>query len=342
MIRRLTKFAVGTANLALIWLTWKFFRGELDWNLAYGALAISGFWLVLTAVRLRELFQTYFDTFSRLRVRVPLFTGLICSALSLYASHDATITWLAVAELVGWLGVYLGYRYTRKQFETVGHGPLPKGAWVNPPVDAIPNLSLVLTSGRIATRVHESVGHGEVPVDMPSGERIAFSSYMEKGVVLNPLSAIANAKVTRGHYIVLKLKQGVTPEQAARAAVIVAELKAINVAWRDEMNGKRLALIGRLPLPSSWRAWLEKKTYITGYDWPGLLIGTRSKVRWTCIGVCLELYERLGIKTNKYGTGFLGLGTGFLNPIMPVRFLADPAFELLTTADQAAYESARR
>ena len=48
MIRRLTKFAVGTANLALIWLTWKFFRGELDWNLAYGALAISGFWLVLT------------------------------------------------------------------------------------------------------------------------------------------------------------------------------------------------------------------------------------------------------------------------------------------------------
>jgi hypothetical protein len=58
-------------------------------------------------------------------------------------------------------------------------------------------------------------------------------------------------------------------------------------------------------------------------------MGRLAEDRWTCIGACLELYERLGVKTNTYGTGLLGFGTTLFDPIMPVRFLSDPAFRLL-------------
>lgn len=340
MIDRITKFAVGIANIYLIWLTWNFFWGKLDWNLAFGAVAISGFWLVLTAVRLRSLLQTYFDVFSRLRVRVPLVTGVICSVVALTATTSTTLLVIAGAELVAWLGVYLAYRYNRRQFEKVGAGPLPDGAWVNPPGEALPNLALVLTGGNIANTIHESVGHGEVVINMPDGSRKAFSSYMQWGVVLRDLETLTKPK--RGIYIALRLRDGVTDEQAARAVRLVTELKECNEKWRDAANARRLAIIDRLWLPASWRKWLAGKTKITGYDWPGLLIGTRSSVRWTCIGVCLELYQRLGIKTKRYGTGLLGLGIGLLNPIKPVRFLDDPAFVLLTEADREAFERTQR
>lgn len=52
--------------------------------------------------------------------------------------------------------------------------------------------------------------------------------------------------------------------------------------------------------------------------------------RWTCIGAWLELYQRLGVQTNAYGTGLLGFGTTLFDPIMPVRFLSDPFFRLLS------------
>jgi hypothetical protein len=63
-------------------------------------------------------------------------------------------------------------------------------------------------------------------------------------------------------------------------------------------------------------------------------MGRVTKDHWTCVGACLEVYERLGIKTNQYGTGLFGYGTTLFDPIMPVRFLSDPAFTLLTTNDQ--------
>jgi hypothetical protein len=47
--------------------------------------------------------------------------------------------------------------------------------------------------------------------------------------------------------------------------------------------------------------------------------------RWTCIGACLDLYERLGVRTNPYGTGLLGFGTTLFDSIMSVRFLSDRA-----------------
>ena len=72
--------------------------------------------------------------------------------------------------------------------------------------------------------------------------------------------------------------------------------------------------------------------------WRAIAVGSRAINRWTCIGACLELYERMGIKTRHYGTGLLGLGTGLLDPIMPVRFLSDPAFKLLDETNKEAYD----
>ena len=59
-------------------------------------------------------------------------------------------------------------------------------------------------------------------------------------------------------------------------------------------------------------------------------MGRLTQDRWTCIGACLELYRRLGVPTASYGTGLLGFGTTLFDPIMPVRFLSDPAFRLLS------------
>jgi hypothetical protein len=62
-----------------------------------------------------------------------------------------------------------------------------------------------------------------------------------------------------------------------------------------------------------------------------MFMGRVAKDHWTCIGAALELYHRMGITTNQYGTGLFGFGTTIFDPILPVRFLADPAFDLITT-----------
>ena len=85
-----------------------------------------------------------------------------------------------------------------------------------------------------------------------------------------------------------------------------------------------------LPLPARLRERLLRALHTEGYDWLGLFMGRIADERWTCIGACLELYRRLGVATNPYGTGLLGVGTTLFDPIMPVRFLSDPAFRLLT------------
>ncbi len=64
-------------------------------------------------------------------------------------------------------------------------------------------------------------------------------------------------------------------------------------------------------------------------------MGRTCENRWTCIGSALVLYHKLGVRTNPYGTGLLGFGTSILDPILPVRFLADPAFKLITIDEKA-------
>ncbi len=345
---RLKKTASAFAYLLLIWLTWQWFRGDLTWGFSLGCILVSSLWLALTFLELGDLFRTYFDIFSRLKIIVPTTIGAALSALALWFARVVVLKWCGGLLLVAWLSIYVRYRINCKKYKSQGHGPLPKNAWVNPPVDAIRRivkrrkLVLILTSGRMANRLHESVGHGEIAVIMPDGKMYFLSSYMEKGAILQEADAVADKLVDRGHYIALEVVQELDDDQLAALPHIVNILLRQNAGYRTAAQARREKLFGKLWLPAAIKQFMIKKFPVTGYDWLGLLIGQRHADRWTCIGICLELLRRLGIKTNEYGTGILGLGTGLFDPIMPVRFLWDLAFRLLTLTDRDAYEAILR
>jgi len=320
------------AYLGLGWLTWRFLDDELHWKLAAGAVVLSGAWLVLTLVRMNHLFKTYFDVLSRLEVVVPLSLG---AGLSLFAAFDSNFLAtrvVALVELAGWGLLFLRYRSNRRNFVRQGHGPLPVGCWLSPPVDALAPGDLILTSGMVAAGLRESVGHGETVVPGEGGALLAFTSLMDQGALLHPAPGLLDGlRQHRIHYIVLRLHGGLTHDQLQRAEQVAREMIAENRAWRDQANERRRRVILHLPLPRRAREWLLQKFHTSGYDWLGLFMGRLASERWTCIGACLELYRRLGVKTNPYGTGLLGFGTTLFDPIMPVRFLSDPAFRLLSS-----------
>lgn len=327
---RLLKAGDTAAYLGLGWLTWRFLDDEIHWKLAAAAVILSGAWLALTFLRMSHLLKTYFDVVSRLEVLVPAALGI---GLGVFALLDTTFLATRIAAAVaiaGWTLLVLRYRRNRAHFVRIGHGPMPEGCWVDPPADALRPGDLLLTSGMVAAGLREGVGHGETVVRVQDGSLWCFTCRMDQGAVLHPAPELLAGLRQRGiHYIVLRLREGLTREQAERAEAIVRSMIADNHAWAQRANRRRAAWIARLPLPAAARAWLLRKTHTEGYDWLGLFMGRLVYDRWTCIGACLELYRRLGIATNPYGTGLLGVGTTLFDPIMPVRFLSDPAFQLL-------------
>jgi hypothetical protein len=321
------------AYLGLGWLTWRFLDDELHWKLAIGAVVLSGAWLALTSLRMNHLFKTYFDVLSRLEVAVPLSLGAGLSLLALLASQSPATRVLAALELAGWGLLFLRYRSNRRHFVRQGHGPVPAGCWVSPPAEALQPGDLILTSGLVAAGLRESVGHGETLVGGGDGSLLSFTSRMDRGALLHAADAfLAGLRKHHGHYIVLRLRHALTPDQLQRAEAIAHEMIQENRVWRERTNRRRHRVIARLPLPRGAKEWLLGRFQASGYDWLGLFMGRLSSQRWTCIGACLELYRRLGVTTNPYGTGLLGFGTTLFDPIMPVRFLSDPAFRLLALA----------
>ncbi len=186
---------------------------------------------------------------------------------------------------------------------TQGHGPLPAGTWVGPPARALQPGDLILTSGRIATQLHESVGHGEVVVLGATGERLSFSSYMERGCVSNPLEEVAGAKQNHGHFVVMRLVKPLNDEQIKLSTMLMQVMLEQNVEYRRYASVHREKVIRNLWVPEFMKNFLRKKFRVSGYDWMGLLTGRRAEDRWTCIGACLELYSRLGIKTKPVRDG---------------------------------------
>lgn len=330
---RLIKTAETATYLGLIWFTWRFLHDELHWKLAIGAVVLSGGWLLLTFVRTKHLFKTYFDLLSRLEFVVPAVLGLLFSVFAL-SEGQPTVRLLAAAELGAWALLVLLYRRNRRRYVQQGHGPLPADCWISPPARALRPGDLILTSGRVAAGLRESVGHGETVILTRAGELDSLSSYMDKGAVLHPVAEYASALRRHGHYVVLRLRRELSDEQVLRAEEIARGMIDENRRWCEEVNRRRRRVIGRLPLPRQRKDALVAATRSSGYDWIGLFMGRLAPHRWTCIGACLELYRRLGVQTNDYGTGLLGFGTTLLDPIMPVRFLSDPAFRVLSMADR--------
>ncbi len=335
---RLVKSATTVIYLCLLVLTWLFFDGGLDVRFGLGAVIVSGAWLVVTRMQIGHLLETYYDILSRLEVEIPLVMGMFLAGAAVFAAMYEQVKVIAALEFVAWTVVAIQYRRNRAKYEKQGHGPLPLGCWLSPPAEALVAGDLMLTSGRVAANLHESVGHGEMVIEEPNGDMKSFSSYMKDGLVLNPLNEIARASAESGYYIILRLNTAWTKEQKDQAAAIAHEMLVENAHWRDARNARRTKFICDLPLPQSTRDWLLAKTKASGYDWLGLFFGRLAKEHWTCIGACLELYRRLGIKTNQYGTGLLGLGSTIFDPIMPVRFLSDPALRMLSLEDKKVFE----
>lgn len=335
MYYRLVKGATTLAYLSLILLTWLFMDGGLDWRLSLGCTAISGLWLILTRFQMGHLLKTYFDVLSRLELVIPLTIGASLAGLAVVLPHHPALRVVAGIELITWGYVYLSYQRNRRRYIVQGHGPVPAGTWISPPADVLQPGDLLLTSGRVAAHLHESVGHGEMVLLAPAGDKMAFSSYMAYGLVLNPLEDVTTATEQTGHYIVLRPRMPWSQDQIRRAWQIAQDMLAANQGWKERVNGRRRKFIASLPLPRDWKERLTSIFQATGYDWLGLFMGRLTRDHWTCVGACLELYRRLGIKTNPYGTGLLGFGTTLFDPIMPVRFLSDPAFKLLKVDDHA-------
>jgi hypothetical protein len=327
------KTAETAAYVGLVLLTWRLLAGELHWRIAIGALVLSGGWLLLTFVRMTHLLKTYFDTFSRIEFLLPCVLGVSLAVFALVEAHLAGLRALAMGEIAGWGLLVLRYRRNRRHYERQGHGPLPAGCWVSPPAQVLQPGDLILTSGRVASSLRESVGHGETVLLTREG-MASFSSYMDRGAVLHSVDEYADWVSQHGHYVVLRLREELTAERVKRAEEIAREMIDENRRWSEEANRRRQRIIEHLPLPGRTRDKILERTRSVGYDWVGLLMGRLAPHRWTCIGACLELYRRLDVETNTYGTGLLGFGTTLLDPIMPVRFFSDPAFRVLSLQDQ--------
>lgn len=282
----------------------------------------------MTRIKIEHLLQTYFDVLSRIEIRVPILLGVILSSVALLPKVHVSFPCIAVVELVGWVYLYRLFRKNQVRFEKQGYGPIPVGTWVNPPAQVLRPGDLILTSGRIAKALHESVGHAETVIKMTDGQWMLFSSYMDKGTKLHPLSDLTDKK-DDGHYVALHLKNPWSEEEETKAAQIAEKMVETDRLWAARENAKLERIVSLLPLPETLKEKLKVLFHASGYDWFGTFMGRVADDHWTCIGACVELYKQMGVRINDYGTGLLGFGTTLFDPIMPVRFLSDPALELV-------------
>lgn len=314
--------------LGLLWLTERFLEHKLDWQLATGCVLLSGGWLILTRIKIDHLLQTYFDILSRLEVQLPVVIGSLMSFIAALTNAHPYCRYAGLAEILGWLYILSLFHRNKHMFKKQGYGPVPFNTYINPPLSILRVGDLLLTSGNVAKNLHESVGHAEMLLQDPEGRFWAFSSYMRKGACLNAIEEITGHG-NRGYYVGLHLRQPWSPEQQQEAFKQAQEMVRVNQEWAMQENIKVRKRIEMLHLPGSLENDLIKLFHASGYDWFGTFMGRIAKDRWTCIGACVELYRRMGVRTNYYGTGLLGFGTTLFDPIMPVRFLSDPAFILI-------------
>ena len=341
---RLLKTSIALAQIALLVLSYRLITNGFHLAEAGTAIGISVFWLGLTWVRLNGLLRTYYDHLSRMQVLVPTTCGIALSLLTAFAACKLEMLGLgclAAVVFAGWMLVIYRYLQNKALYKKQGHGPVPKETWVNPETDALQPGDLILTSGRMAGRLHDTVGHAELVIAEPGSEHLhTLTSYMETGARVNRLDVVLRKlKQSNVHYIALRLKTPLTTAQNSHSVDLAQRYVLANAEWRDSVNKRRAYLISWLPLPRSVKNWLIKKTHATGYDWSGLFIGTRATNRWTCIAICIACLKEIGVGVGDYGTGMLGLGTGLLDPIQPVRLLGDKAYRLITLEDKARFES---
>lgn len=350
MLYRIQKFLTSSTHVVLFVLLVHAVFGVLPVPRAVSFAVLSWVWLTMTLLLEKRLLTSFEDRMLRRLVYIPLVLGTLLSGaalvLALLPGLPTTQTNLltavgALIELVGWSMVFKSYMRARAGYNKVGSGFLAKTVWLNPPLEVIPDGALILTDGRMARRARNSMGHSELVVKDKKGNLRVASSYIETGVCVHTLRAlIAQERKIKENYIVLVPRTPLSAEQSARAFEKSEAMKVANEAWRDKENLRRKWLFNFLPMPAKWRAWLLKYGMSTGYDGIGKYWGGTRKDRYTCMAANLLVLRTAGVPVGEYGTGAFGL-VGEVNPMIPVRLMKDPAYRVLTTADEAAHTATK-
>jgi len=341
MAYRIRKFLIGSTILALFVVLVTTLLGYVDSRSA-GFHFVATFSLLYLLFTRDEHLKYFEDKLLRRLVYVPLIMGFFACVGGLVAGLVAgkpIIAVVAVLYAIVLNGIRLDYARARRNYIEVGAGYLPQDVWLNPPLDAITDGALIVTDGRMARRARNSVGHSELVVKDSDGKMHVASSYIEKGVVIHTLRAfIAMERKTKENYVVLRLAKPLSAEQSAQLFANTKSVHEDNKQWRDRENERRTRFYNWLPIPAKWRAWLLEHAMSNGYDPLGKWWGGQRKSRYTCMAHNLVLLRSIGVPVGEYGTGAFGL-VGELNPLVPIRFLRDPAYELLTTEDQKEFEA---
>jgi len=379
------------------------FTGHLDWGLAFSCVVLSGLSLALMAFSLRGLLESYYNYASRVRVRVPLVIGLILSAVALWhagvgpdiqfvhspgnfylhvwlfrvqPNADPLLYFPAAAELLGWLLVLVLYRGNRRHFMRTNWGWIRNDTWLNPPMEAIPDLAAFISSGSfgpprvrdaekhyVRPKMRNPTGHLEVPYTDEEGKRWLHSSWIGYGTVEHPMDEIIGKKLHVGeHYVIRVPVVAPTAEQLTNAPVEARKLLAENQAWKEREKERRARIIGRVPFKGVRARLLKKYGEPSGYYWWGLISGYQPEAAGTCVGQGIVLWTRLGMAVEPHWTGFFGaiidivrsLGirlhgrrktvfdfiTQLATPRDPSKIAIDKNFRTLTLADKAKWEAA--
>ncbi|MBS2009072.1 MAG: hypothetical protein JST01_18615 [Cyanobacteria bacterium SZAS TMP-1] len=341
---RFLKTAKAVANIAMLLLSWQWYRHGFGLEFSAGCLALSFMWLALTVCQMNFLMRSFVTILSRLQMILPMGFGLGLSAAALWSSQSSAVAAAALACVASWICVFGWYLRQKKQFEKRGYGVLPKGIMINPPAEMLPPGAILLMTG-IPEAIGEAVGHGEIVI--PDGDKKwAFSTYMAYGVVMNPLEEVLPRRAKRGITVARVPVVPWTEEQCKHSLLQARSMLRQNKEYVVRTREARAKMLESLPLPAIVTSLigviLQKTMPVTGYDWFGLVLGRVKMNRWTCIGSVQELLWRMGITLDRYfGTGLLGAGTSILDPIMPARFFDLKCYRDLTEADYRSWLAAQ-
>ena len=337
---RIVKFLTGVAYLVAIGLLALGPSGALpfDWSIQFTLCVSSGIVLAVSLFRLPEYLGHLEDRMVLRMLYVPIVINYSVMIAALWISivrNDLVTAYIA-------MGIGLGFGFidyqafsTRANYYIRAHrGLLPAGIWINPPASALEPGDIILVHGPMADRVRNAVGHAEIVVRGRNGKLHVLSSMIESGPAWHTARALLKSYQSGGFdYIVMRLHRPLTEEQNARSIEIVEDMIARNKVWTVAAKERTQRRIERLPIPKSWKEWLLKKYMPTGYDQFGKFWGGLREDRWTCIGSCLYLLRELGVPVGEYATGAFGI-CGEFNPLMPVRFIRDPAYRWLNELDE--------
>jgi hypothetical protein len=318
MLYRAKKFVVSTANVVLIWLTFRLLTGHADWQFAAESLALSGFWLVLTLVALPQVFREYFNTLVRWRRFVlPFLVGTVLSGVALVTG--GTVPWIyygSVSALLCWALTGTAYVQARRFYIKTKKGLVPVDVWLNPDPRIIKPGDMILSSG-----IGGSFGHAEVAFLGRDGVMKLFSVWLKKGACVHDADYVLRRyRETGEHCVVLRIRQELTAEKIARGPDIADDLLARNHVWAELARQRFTTFFRFVPMPKARKQALVDKLS-TGFDPFGVFTGAISQDHWICIVGCLKFYEEWGIEMPTFGKGLFGFGTGWFDMIRPDPFL---------------------